>query len=63
MPMIDETGHVEIIAPLCLWCEQPLNGFSKDGMHQKCHEECSAATAEAYDRWAMGWTGTGRKDD
>ena len=39
MVQIDETGHVEILVPLCRWCEEPLDGQSKDGFHVVCFEE------------------------
>lgn len=49
MLSLDETGHVEITTPLCRWCEKPLNGSSKDGMHQNCFEELLEAMDQTDD--------------
>lgn len=35
----DETGHIEIVIPLCPWCEEPLSGACENGLHIACAVE------------------------
>lgn len=39
MVQVDETGHIEVVVPLCPWCEEPLNGRIDGGLHEQCAEE------------------------
>ena len=48
MLMLDEMLHVDVLAPLCPWCEEPLCGTVDGGLHQGCAEEL-AEELEDYD--------------
>jgi hypothetical protein len=39
MVQLDETKHVEVVAPLCHWCDQPLDGGCENGLHKTCVDE------------------------
>ena len=41
MVVQDETGHVEVVEPLCHWCEEPLSGACENGLHLECAAEAS----------------------
>ena len=39
----DETGHVEILTPICPWCEQPMTGPTDGGLCVGCAAELEEA--------------------
>lgn len=43
MVTLDETEHVELVEPLCPWCEQPLSGRCDSGLHEQCTVELADA--------------------
>jgi hypothetical protein len=58
MPQLDENGRTEIVVPICEWCLEPLmTGPFKNGIHESCADEMAAETEQAYDKYALGWTG------
>jgi len=48
MVQLDETGHVEVVTPLCHWCEEPLDGAGENGMHGPCANEYRETAREAW---------------
>jgi hypothetical protein len=43
MPQLDENQRAETVVPLCLWCEEPLDGDVENGMHAWCAGEYKKA--------------------
>jgi hypothetical protein len=58
MVQVDEAGHAEILIPVCPWCDKPLDGPNKNGMHEACYEEYVAESNAGYDKLASGWIGS-----
>lgn len=47
MPVLDELPAVEVLVPLCLWCEESLDGLCTNGLHVVC--------GEAYNKELSEW--------
>jgi hypothetical protein len=48
MPTLDETKHLEIIIPECLYCGELLCGQIVDGLHKACSIQLNKEL-EAFD--------------